>query len=71
MAKRSLIIRLIGGIVSRSIFIDAVAATGFGSLVYGCSLVYPAAGWIVGGSLALWYALAARRPELPESGVET
>jgi len=48
--------------ISRSTKIDLIAATGFGSLVYGCSWAWWPLGWIVGGGLLLMFAVWARQP---------
>jgi hypothetical protein len=40
---------------------DALMAAGAGALSYGASLIYPPAGWLVAGALALTAGVLAAR----------
>lgn len=48
-------------------FLDLLAVTGFVAIVYGSWLAYSPAGPLVGGGLALAFALAARGGGKPEN----
>lgn len=40
---------------------DAMIVSGVCGIAYGASLIHPAAGFIVGGMLAIWFGVQAAR----------
>lgn len=65
MSKRSRMGRLAAwfGTVRRSLFIDTIAVAGFVALLRGLNLWFEPLAWIIGGILALTFALWARTPK--------
>lgn len=52
-----------GKISARDVALDLIAIGGAAAITYGVFLIFPPAGWIVGGALALAAAILANVAE--------